>query len=108
MRFTLGLTSVVLLANMVYATPAADTQVNMGIDANEFKADQVSQLEMKQDFESFHWKQENKQKLVDRVFKFELNEPAELQITDFMKGKLFIGYPFFYSCQLNTYNVFAI
>jgi hypothetical protein len=48
MRFTLGLISAVILANMVNAAPATNTQANMGIDAEDFQAEQVSQLELKE------------------------------------------------------------
>lgn len=37
MRFSLVVISAIVLANMAYATPAA--QSNMGIQANEFKAE---------------------------------------------------------------------
>lgn len=45
MQLTLAFLSAIIMANMVYNKPASNAQTNMGIDANEFKAEQVSQLE---------------------------------------------------------------
>lgn len=58
----------------------------MAVNLNEFEASQISALELKEDFETFHWIKEDQDTTVDRTFTFELKEPAELQITDFMKG----------------------
>jgi ABC-type transporter MlaC component len=94
MRFTtLGLVFAVIMASMVNAAPTTNIQTNMDIDSKDFKAGRVPRMKMNEHFETFSWKTENERNIVDRVFQFELNEPAELQITDFMMGK-YICMPF--------------
>lgn len=70
---------------MVNAAPVG--QSNMGIDATQFKGEQISKLDMTETFGTFHWKTEKNGSRVDRVFTLELSEAAEFQITDFMMGK---------------------
>ncbi|KAL9540384.1 hypothetical protein MBANPS3_009709 [Mucor bainieri] len=86
MRFcSLALIAAVVLAS-VHAAPAVNAPSNMAVDPKEFEASQVAALELKEDFETFHWIKEDQDAMVDRTFAFELKEPAELQITDFMMG----------------------
>lgn len=87
MRFcSLSLIAAVVLAS-VHAAPAVNAPSNMAVDPKEFEASQVAALALKEDFETFHWiKEASQDAMVDRTFAFELKEPAELQITDFMMG----------------------
>jgi hypothetical protein len=86
MRLSLGIISSAIIAvSMVHAVPTDLS--NSGVDTQDFKENQVAQLEMQEKFEPFHWMTKNDASLVDREFNFELKEPAELQVTDFMKGK---------------------
>ncbi|KAI8989970.1 hypothetical protein BDB01DRAFT_779578 [Pilobolus umbonatus] len=82
MRFTLAFIAAALLA--VQAAPASVS--NMAIDANEFSVSEASPLSMMDTFETFHWRGELEAPLVDRAFLIDLAEPAELQLTDFMKA----------------------
>ncbi|KAG2202431.1 hypothetical protein INT46_001327 [Mucor plumbeus] len=86
MRFcSLALVSAFLLASV---NAIAVYRSNMVIEPETFKvASEAFTLELKEDFETFHWMKETQDStMVDRTFAFELKEPAELQITDFMMG----------------------
>lgn len=86
MRFcSLALISAFLLASV---NASAVYRSNMVVEPKTFKiAFQASTLELKEDFETFHWMKEDQDStMVDRTFAFELKEPAELQITDYMMG----------------------
>ena len=86
MRFNLAIISLaVLTGNLVNAIVDPP---NIGVDVNQVKADhEVLFLKMKEEFEIFHWvTDQDDNVIVDREFAFELTEPAEFQITDFMKG----------------------
>ncbi|CEP09079.1 hypothetical protein [Parasitella parasitica] len=85
MRLCLALISAAVLAT-VNATPTTMPKSNMAVDPKEFKALQVSTLELKEDFETFHWIKADQDAMIDRAFTLDLKEPAELQITDFMMG----------------------
>ncbi|KAG1448781.1 hypothetical protein G6F56_008847 [Rhizopus delemar] len=85
MRFSLAIASSLLLAQLALAAPAAKT--NMAIDLKEFKNAQISPLAFQDSFETFNWKKEGEENtVVDRVFSFDLAEPAQLQVTDFLQG----------------------
>ncbi|CAO3700092.1 unnamed protein product [Rhizopus stolonifer] len=85
MRFSLAIASSLLLAQLALAAPAAKT--NMAIDLKEFKNAQISPLSFQNSFETFNWKKEGEENtVVDRVFSFDLDEPAQLQVTDFLQG----------------------
>lgn len=86
MQFKLGFISIALgIASLTKALPAEVS--NTGINIDDFKENQIALIEMKETFEAFHWKYERDNSVVDREFLFELKEPAEFQITDFLKGK---------------------
>ncbi|ORE02307.1 hypothetical protein BCV72DRAFT_54637 [Rhizopus microsporus var. microsporus] len=86
MRFSLALVSSALLAQLALAAPAS--QSNMAIPEGDFKSAQVTPLKVQENFSVFHWKKEDgEDATIDRVFSFELNEPAQLQITDYLKSK---------------------
>jgi hypothetical protein len=87
MRFSLAIISAAFLAQLAHAAPAIQDSPNMAIEASNFKSAQMLNLEMKDTFEPFHWQKVNNAPVVDRTFKLELKEPAELQITDLFKGK---------------------
>lgn len=83
------ISSAIIAANMI-STISTDTS-NIGVNAEDFKENQVAQLEIKEKFEPFHWMTRSDGSHVDRKFNFELKEPAELQVTDFMKGETIIA-----------------
>lgn len=86
MRFNLAIIFLTILAGN--SVNAIVDPPNIGVDVSQVKADhEVLFLKMKEEFEIFHWvTDQDDNVIVDREFVFELMEPAELQITDFMKG----------------------
>ncbi|KAI9263057.1 hypothetical protein BY458DRAFT_240671 [Sporodiniella umbellata] len=88
MRFSLAIASSILLAQLAIAAPAtSDAKSNMAIDLKDFQGSQVTPLAFQDTFETFHWKKDGEDNtVVDRVFSFDLTEPAELQVTDFLQG----------------------
>lgn len=66
---------------------ATTTGSNMDIDEIDFKGQEKIGLNMTETFETFHWKIEKNESLIDRVFTIQLSEPAEFQIIDYLMGK---------------------
>lgn len=84
MRFSVAFVSTALLAHLALAAPAT-SQSNMAIEAEQFAAQ--GSVELKDTFETFNWKKTEEESEVDRTFSFDLTQPAELQVTDFLQGK---------------------
>ncbi|KAI9256176.1 hypothetical protein BY458DRAFT_578903 [Sporodiniella umbellata] len=82
MRFSIAFASATLLAHLALGAPA--TQPNMAIESGQFMPQGA--IDLKDSFETFNWKKTEEGSEVDRTFSFELTQPADLQITDFLQN----------------------